>query len=352
MKKLLSIGLAAMLAFGLATTSFAASDTDAAGSDNTTGAIPYVDKSVVEITKNYEATNSGTTSPAEEFTFTIEKVGVEDAAVGITKDNMPVPEIVGVSYGAGDAGSANKTKKIQVKLNGADGKTIYKGVGVYTYTIKEVVGTTAGVTYYGNPITLKVTVIEQDGQIRVAAVHTEEDPVGQKLSTITNTYSAGSLAVEKVVEGNLGDKNKKFNVKVTFAKPTGKSVKGTISYIEDGKTKTIAPEAWNDKESVEVTIALKDQETITFTNIPYEVTYTVAEDDYASEKYIAYYQYTDSNEKDDKTVNSALEQVTITNNKDGSIDTGVVLNNMPYILVLAVLAAGVAVFIIRKRRED
>lgn len=29
-----------------------------------------------------------------------------------------------------------------------------------------------------------------------------------------------------------------------------------------------------------------------------------------------------------------------------------VLNNMPYILVLAVLAAGVVVFIIRKRRED
>lgn len=44
--------------------------------------------------------------------------------------------------------------------------------------------------------------------------------------------------------------------------------------------------------------------------------------------------------------------VTITNEKEGEVDTGVVLNNMPYILVLAVLAAGVAVFIIRKRRED
>ena len=38
--------------------------------------------------------------------------------------------------------------------------------------------------------------------------------------------------------------------------------------------------------------------------------------------------------------------------KKAEVDTGVVLNNMPYILVLAVLAAGVAVFIIRKRRED
>lgn len=53
-----------------------------------------------------------------------------------------------------------------------------------------------------------------------------------------------------------------------------------------------------------------------------------------------------------KSLDSAEDTVTITNNKAGSIDTGVVLNNTPYILVLAVLAAGVAVFIIRKRRED
>lgn len=346
MKKLLSIGLAAMLAFGLATTSFAEGETH------------YDDTSVVEITKNYEATNSGTISPAEEFTFTIEKVGVKDAAVDITKDNMPVPEIVGVSYDTGDAGSANKTKKIQVKLNGADGKTIYKGVGVYTYTIREAVGTTAGVTYYGNPITLKVTVIEQNGQIRVAAVHTEEDPEGQKLSTITNTYSAGSLSVEKEVTGAMGDKNKPFDVDVTFTAPAGKTVKEAISYNEGEETKTIATSAWKDGKA-KVTITLKHGSTVTFNNIPYDVTYDVKEHDYTDAANGGYddaeYTYTDANEKGKQTpnkVDSELEHVKITNTKNGSIDTGVVLNNMPYILVLAVLAAGVAVFIIRKRRED
>lgn len=53
-----------------------------------------------------------------------------------------------------------------------------------------------------------------------------------------------------------------------------------------------------------------------------------------------------------KTIDSTSDSVTITNEKEGEVDTGVVLNNMPYILVLAMLAAGVAVFIIRKRRED
>lgn len=60
------------------------------------------------------------------------------------------------------------------------------------------------------------------------------------------------------------------------------------------------------------------------------------------------YDYSDKG----KTIDSVSNSVTITNEKEGEVDTGVVLNNMPYILVLAVLAAGVAVFIIRKRRED
>ena len=60
------------------------------------------------------------------------------------------------------------------------------------------------------------------------------------------------------------------------------------------------------------------------------------------------YDYSDKG----KTIDSASDSVTITNEKEGEVDTGVVLNNMPYILDLAVLAAGVAVFIIRKRRED
>lgn len=60
------------------------------------------------------------------------------------------------------------------------------------------------------------------------------------------------------------------------------------------------------------------------------------------------YDYSDKG----KTIDSTSDSVTITNEKEGEVDTGVVLNNMPYILALAMLAAGVAVFIIRKRRED
>ena len=42
---------------------------------------------------------------------------------------------------------------------------------------------------------------------------------------------------------------------------------------------------------------------------------------------------------------------TITNNKDIDVDTGVSLDSLPYILVLAAVAVIAAVLFVRKRRE-
>lgn len=94
----------------------------------------------------------------------------------------------------------------------------------------------------------------------------------------------------------------------------------------------------------ETTFLLKHGDTIHIANLPYGVTYTVTE--------TAVDGYTTTKKGDTGTISAADQAAEFTNDKVGSVDTGVVLNNMPYILVLAVLAAGVAVFIIRKRRED
>ena len=351
MKKLLSLGLAAMLAFGLATTSFAATD-DAAAEPTATPT--YTDMSQAVIKKVYAATNSDTTSPAETFNFTIERTDVSDAAAGITKDNMPLPTIGVVEYAAGEAGSATKEKQLIVNLNDADGNSIYSSVGVYTYTIRETPGDTAGVTYHSDPITLKVTVIEQDGQIRVAAVHTEKEDKDKKdttkSDTITNVYSAGKLTVTKNVTGLLGDKNKKFDITITFT-----SAKEVKEKIYDAANNVLVPTtAWTkDKDTgiytATATIPLANGRSKTYMNIPYGVTYEVTEADYTGSGYdTPVYDYTDKAKK----IDSDEDTVTVINNKNGNIDMGVTLNNMPYILVLAVLAAGVAVFVIRKRRED
>lgn len=334
MKKLLSIGLAAMLAFGLATTSFAeeaGSDASGAGTGSSTATTP-TDQETVTIHKVYKLENAGTTSPEE--TFTLVQYGDGTVKDGEAKAAPALGTITGATYEEGAATVRGTTGDITVAL------PEYTNVGVYEYTLKEVAGTTAGVTYYDKDIKLVVTVVnDNNGKLRIAAVHTES--TGEtKSDNFPNTYKAGELDVSKTVIGNLGDKNKYFEFKVTLTGENGKTYRD--SYAVTGGSNTENPTSI--KIGKETTFLLKHGDTITIENLPYGVTYTVTETAAAG--------YTTTSTGDHGTISAVDQAAEFTNNKAGSIDTGVVLNNMPYILVLAVLAAGVAVFIIRKRRED
>lgn len=351
-KKLLALTLVLCMVFCLSVAVFAADD-----ASTTPASTTYEDMSTVTLHKVYARANDSTTSPAEEFKFsTLTCTGVTDAASGVTAQNAPVPTIGSVSYNAGEAGGANATKDITITL------PTYTSVGIYTYTFTEVDGGTAGVTYrpVSEVITLKVTVIEQDGKVRVAAVHTEAEGEGfatdtkdsegnptTKKDTFTNTYSAGSLAVKKVVAGNLGDEDKEFTVKVKFTAPEGKTVRGDISYVVGTETKTIAAgeSGWTGDQEVEIT--LKHNQTITFTNIPYNVTYTVNENDYKDAGYVVSYD-----DKQNGTIFEAATTTVITNTKNGTIDMGVTLDSLPYILALAVVFGGAVVMFTRKRHVE
>ena len=189
-----------------------------------------------------------------------------------------------------------------------------------------------------------VTVVEQNGKVRVAAVHTE-NANGAKSGSFNNTYSAGSLSVTKNVTGNMGDQQKEFTVKVTFTAPTGDTVREAITYVDGTETKTIAA-GWTGSKEVDIT--LKHGETVTFNNIPYGVTYTVVENDYtgANGGYdAAGYNFSDTS----KIINSDSDTVTITNNKGGTVDTGIGLDSLPYIMLLVLAAAGLIVFFSKKR---
>lgn len=331
MKKILSLALALVLVLSMSTVAFATE-----GEETT-----YTDMSTVTLTKEYKLTNPGTTSPAETFTFsTLTCTNVTDAANGVNISTAPVPTIANVSYTAGEAGGESAKKNITINL------PTYTSVGIYTYTFSETDGGTAGVTYRSEPITLVVTVIEQNGKVRVAAVHTEGEG-GTKSGEFNNVYSAGSLSVKKTVTGIMGDQQKEFTVKVTFNAPEGDTVREAITYVDGTETKTIAG-GWTDSKEVKIT--LKHNETVTFNNIPYGVTYDVVEDDYTAEDNGGYdtpsYNFDDSNKK----IDSASENVTITNNKDGVVDTGINMDSMPYILMLAVVFMGLFVFFSKKRK--
>ena len=286
MKKLISIVLALMLVFSLATVAMAAEGEG------------YIDATTVTMQMQYNATNSRTTSPAETITFTVTKGEIKENGAatwpadtdatdsvddgGVTVDDLPL-----------STGAANGTTyPVTIHL------PAYTAVGIYTYNIRQNGTDKAGVTYFGGNITLVVTVIEQNGKVRVAAVHTETpvspsyDANSTKSNTFVNTYSAGSLSVMKTVTGNLGDKNKYFAITVSLTDTrsddygtdyTGNTITvGQTSYsvTVDGKTTTNPTTI---SVGTSETFYLKNNETLTLSNIPYGTEYTVTEanlDDY------------------------------------------------------------------------
>lgn len=340
MKKLLSIMLALVLILSMSTVAFAADNDDAASKKQNQEA---------SFNKTYTATNKDVSkSPAETFTFTFSNGSVTNA----TSNTVTAPEIPSSTISYAEGGADGAQKAVSVALS----SVTWPSVGVYVYDVKESVGNTLGVTYDTNTLKMKVTVAYDQGTntyytafVTLSLADENKDGITDvKTGGFTNTYSAGSLAVTKTVEGSMAETEKEFDVTVTFTNNTGKTMSSVISYVEDGNNKTIATTAWKDN-SASVKIALKHNETITFTNIPYGVTYSVVEDNYTSADKGGYntaeYTFSDSAKK----IDSEKDTVNILNKKDVTIDTGIALDSMPYFLMLAVACMGLVVFFMKKR---
>ena len=299
----------------------------------------YADMDSVVIKKNYELANEGTFSPAETFSFDIEADNVTDASDDITPENMPMPTIGTVSYRRGEAGSTTKTKEIKIDL------PEYDSVGVYTYIIHEVAGNSAGVTYYGDAILLRVTVIEQDGKLRIAAVHTEDpESTGEgKKDDFDNLYSAGELEVHKDVEGIMGNKDKYFEFTVQLTGEEGKTYQDSYAITGGSYDANPASIEIRPGETTEATFYLKDGDTIHIENLPYGVEYKV------SETPVADYVTTETGTEGE--VDAAVEQANFTNTKGGTVDAGVVLDSAPYLFTLTG-AAGVGLLLTLRRRHQ
>lgn len=298
----------------------------------------YADMDSVVIKKNYELANEGNFSPAETFSFDIEAENVTDASEGIEAANY-LPSVGDVTYAQGEAGSANKTRQIEIQL------PEYDSVGVYTYIIHEVEGNSAGVTYYGDAILLRVTVIEQDGKLRIAAVHTEDpESTGEgKKDDFDNLYSAGKLEVHKDVEGIMGNKDKYFEFTVQLTGEEGKTYQD--SYAITGGSYDANPDSIEIRpgETTEATFYLKDDDTIHIENLPYGVEYKV------SETPVADYVTTETGTEGE--VDEAVERASFTNTKGGTVDAGVVLDSAPYLFTLTG-AAGVGLLLTLRRRHQ
>lgn len=181
------------------------------------------------------------------------------------------------------------------------------------------------------------------------------DFVNGTISADTTFYAkyvpvSANLTVSKTVTGKLGDTNKAFTFMIT--KADGTPVNITIANIEISEADRAKVE-WLDNGK----FTLKDGASITFKNLPSDE-YKIVEEDYSGEKYETSWQIgTDGvvHEKNSTatvTIGTTEQTVHFTNHATLKPDTGVLLDTLPYIVILAVVAGGVALLMLRKHRKE
>lgn len=336
MKKLLAILLALMLVLvNVAALAEPAQEDEGEEEPASTSQVIPLPSQTITITKKYDVQGTTAINPADTLKFVPTSVRVDNATYGVTVPAITIADVT-VNTNASEA-------TISIVL------PEYKAVGEYIYTITETDTGVAGVTYLANTIWLRVQVLQDPDSANLISggIKFRLDSLDskEKIDKFTNTYEAGSLKVSKTVAGNIGDRDKDWNFTVTFTAPDGDKVVGDITATAEGATApaTIAG-GWTDSKTA--TFVLKHGQSVTFSNIPKGVTYTVAEAE-ANED-----DYTTVGDEAGDIAGHEDDVVAYTNTKNVDIDTGIALDSAVYMLIMALALAGFVALKIRRREEN
>lgn len=173
------------------------------------------------------------------------------------------------------------------------------------------------------------------------------------INTDTTFYAkyvpaSANLTVTKTVTGKLGDTNKAFTFTITKADGTAANITDTNIEISEADRAKVE---WKGNGQ----FTLKDGASIIFKNLP-SGQYKVVEDNYSGEKYETSY-VVDSGTPENRreasvTIGTDAKTIAFTNNCTLQPDLGVLLDTLPYIVILAVVAGGVALLMLRKHRKE
>lgn len=235
----------------------------------------------------------------------------------------------------------------------------YNKVGKYAYTISENETKIPGITKDAHTYEMIVTVVNKEkdnltsdtGYGYFVGMY---DADGNKVpAEFTNTYNSYSLEVEKTVKGNFGDLNDIFTFYITLGKEAGKDDNYATATVKVSDTSNPANNASWTIGGGQQTITLKHGQTATISNLPVGVTYTVTEKKTNDDGSAWVYTTTgEATAEANKTIAAGDNKVEIVNEHQGTPDMGVILDNAPYIALLAIVAIGGVALMLNKRRRD
>lgn len=273
-------------------------------------------------------------------------------------------------------------------------------VGEYSYTITESTPAYPGVTPVDSTLTMKITVVncldEQKQPIAnsygyYVALYRDNKKVEAKYA-FKNSYDSKSLTLSKTVHGALADLKKDFTFTIKFTKDTttatitnemyrGPQV-GTLGNNVSIKLAGTGTTPLTANTYLELdkpyTVSLRHNGSLELSNLPAGIKYDVFEDGSEvsgsdvvlnttntsgqSVKYVVTVKDADQNAVSFSNNNTVSGQINkenpanvttaFQNTNPDSPDMGVVLDNAPYIAMLAIVAIGGVALMLNKRRRD
>ncbi len=283
-------------------------------------------------------------------------------------------------------------------------------VGTYTYKIVEQNNNYQSVVPEWTAVYMTVTKVNDsnnEGAYKYYVALHKADASGKKIQgteAFKNVYggkegekdNVNTLTLSKTVHGNLGDLTQTFQFKVKFTRNNTTTIQdrdykgpqvewtGTDAAIVSGGTTGGATSGKSINNgsylslNTEYVVTLGHKKSISFENLPDGINYEITElgDNDANGSTTSVgtdgkvtvggvsYTVTVNNTTNDagtaavvkgaikKSMNGADVTEAFHNTNEASIDTGVILDNAPYIALLLIAAAGAVVMVVKKRRHE
>ena len=174
--------------------------------------------------------------------------------------------------------------------------------------------------------------------------------IDPKSDGYTNSLTQYDLVFSKAITGNQGDKNKRF----TFTLNIADALPGTYVVETTDVTGNPTSITVGTGGTYEGTFDLTDGSSVTVKGLNAGATYTVSE---AEQDYTPSYIYNggasqDGDSYSDNTGIAADSSLAFTNERDGSIPTGIIMASAPYVIGLCLFGAVVIFMISRKKRQS